>query len=112
MTLLFELNQEPLAEAVVRRRDEQDPHRTGACVALKTCSFMCLLPNCLGDGRWEQARCALREANPHSHPDLRWRYLVFGGLSNIRQLEQRLHVLKNPKNERTRDILRRVIHAM
>jgi len=33
-------------------------------------------------------------------------------LSNIRQLEQRLHVLKNPKNERTRDILRRVIHAM
>src|SRR4249919_3206518 len=81
MTLLFELNQKSLAEAVVRRRDEQDPHRTGACVALKTCSFMCLLPTCLGDSRWEQARCALRAANPYSHLDLRWRYLVFRCLS-------------------------------
>ena len=63
MTLLFELNQKPLAEAVVRRRDEQDLHRTGACVALKTCSFMCVLPNCLDDSRWESrlgAHCVMQ----------------------------------------------------
>jgi len=77
-------------------RDEQDPHRVdtvnapatrdhrndrpaSACVVLRTFGFMCLPPNCRGDGRCEQARCALHEANRHSHRDLTWRYLVLRG---------------------------------
>ena len=40
--------------------------------------------------RREQARRALRGANPHSHAELTLRYLVFCGLPKIRQLEHRL----------------------